>query len=67
VVKATEIARVLPLFFGLHDGDFSLRKVDVDTPCKGYHGGFRGEFSLSPGNGLFFALLVLFSFLKCVF
>jgi hypothetical protein len=31
------------------------------------HGGFRGEFSLPPGNGLFFALMVLFSFLKRVF
>jgi hypothetical protein len=31
------------------------------------HGGFRGEFSLSPENGLFFALMVLFSFIKRVF
>jgi hypothetical protein len=31
------------------------------------HGGFHGKFSLSPGNGLFFALMVLFSFLKHVF
>jgi uncharacterized protein YlaI len=30
------------------------------------HGGFHGEFSWSPGNGLFFALTVLFSFIKCV-
>ena len=32
------------------------------------HGGFHGKFSLSPGNGLFFfVLMVLFSFLKHVF
>jgi hypothetical protein len=31
------------------------------------HGGFHGEFSRSPGNGLFFVLIVLFSFIKGVF
>jgi hypothetical protein len=31
------------------------------------HGGFSAEFLLSPGNGIFFALMVLFSFLKRVF
>jgi hypothetical protein len=31
------------------------------------HGGFRGEFSWSLENGVFFALMVLFSFLKRVF
>jgi hypothetical protein len=31
------------------------------------HGGLSGEFSWSPGNGLFLALMVLFSFLKRVF
>jgi hypothetical protein len=31
------------------------------------HGGFRGEFSWSPENGLFFALTVFFSFIRCVF
>jgi hypothetical protein len=35
--------------------------------CLTHHGGFHGEFSLSPGNDVFFVLMVLFSFIRGVF
>ena len=71
MVRFSFIKRVFRLASILYKRSVSIDERNQPFELRGSrstcHGGFHGEFSWSPGNGLFFELMVLFSFIKCVF